>query len=159
MEEDKKNRERPSIVVNGAYYDIHDNTFLGGTQVFGESAKGKKEEDKPLNLEPASVREAINLLMKGNTKENKRWWFAPYVVLRDYRVVNNLKAFEAYINEMYNGCLPVPIDTHDLSKEIEVQCFAKPFKDWTPEKAPVTSNTYQNYTKLVETFIGLLPKM
>jgi len=156
MEEEKKQQERPRIEVHGGYYDIHDNTFLGGTNIFGEPHGKKADEDKPLNLSDESVKHAIDMLMMGNTKSNKRWWFVPYRVLKDAGKTTDLSGFEAYIKKLYANRLPLPIDIHDLSKEVEVQCFSKPFAEWNAYNAPVGGATYEKYCELIKAFKGFL---
>lgn len=124
--------------------------------VYFGADKARDAEDESLCLEPEAVKEAIDSLMQSNQKQNKRWWFVPYVVLRDNRVVADLGGFEAYVRGLYGDELPLPMDTHDLSKELEAGCFAKPFADWTPDKAPVSGTTYERYKKLVAAFLDLL---
>lgn len=123
---------------------------------FGAEETQQEEEADDICLEPANVRRSIDLLMASNAKKNKRWWFAVYVVLRDQHAVSDLGGFESYVSNLYQGVLPLPIDTHDLSKEIEVGCFTKNFKEWTPEKAPVGGMVYERYKHLVMSFIEFL---
>lgn len=153
MEEEKTQNLRPQIVVHGGYYDIHDNTFLGGTNIFGEP-KGKKADsgERKLDLSDETVKHAIGMLMMGNTKSNKRWWFVPYRVLKDEGVVADLSGFKSYVMKLFGENLPIPIDTHDLSKEMDVMCFAKPVKEWSAANAPVKGTTYETYKQLILTF-------
>lgn len=122
----------------------------------GAEESHQEEKEDEISLEPANVRKAIDLLMSSNARKNKRWWFAIYVVLRDQHAVSDLGGFEAYVSELYQGVLPVPIDTHDLSKEVEVGCFTKNFNEWTPDMAPVGGASYERYKNLVTTFIEFL---
>lgn len=151
-----EDNQRPRIEVHGGYYDIHDNTFLGGTNIFGEPNGRKVEEEPPMDFSEECVKHAIELLMLGNTKRNKRWWFIPYRVLKDEGKTTDLKAFSVYINKLFDNNLPLPIDIHDLSKEIEVMCFAKPVKEWNAFDAPVGGSTYKTYKALIRTFKGFL---
>ena len=152
-----------SIIVKKGNVSIQNYVQAGATltqnfnaPVYIGDAQPNVEDDEQLSLEPENVKRAIDLLMKDNQKQNKRWWFAPYVVLRDHRVVTNLNAFEAYLTELYQGQLPVPIDTHDLSKEVELGCFAKPFETWTPDKSPVSEAAFKRYCTLVELVLDIL---
>lgn len=157
MEEERR-RERPHIEVHGDYYDIHDNTIYGGTQIIGDRKNKKEDEDEQLDFSPESVKHAIELLMAGNSKKNKRWWFVPYRVMKDAKKTHDLSGFSVYINKLFNDKLPIPIDIHDLSKEVEVLCFAKPVAEWTPSNAPVGGATYEIYVELIKTFKGFLQK-
>lgn len=51
MEEGRN--ERPNIVVHGAYYDIHDNTYIGGSHNYGGEARGNHDEAIPMVQECA----------------------------------------------------------------------------------------------------------
>lgn len=152
---EERRNERPNIVVHGNYYDIHDNTFSGGTHYYGGSER-KQNLDDELDLSEESVRHAIDLLMRNNTRQNKRWWFAAYRVLKDADLVADLYGFEMYINKLYGNNLPLCIDIHDLAKEVEVFSFAKPYKEWDMNDAPVSGTTYKKYSELVESFTGYL---
>lgn len=156
MEEDKRQQNRPHIEVHGSYYEIHDNTFLGGTNYFGASDRQQNQDEEELDLSEESVKHAIDLLMRNNTRQNKRWWFVPYRVLKDATLVADLYGFETYINRLYGNNLPLCIDIHDLSKEVDVLSFAKPYKEWNVDDAPVGGATYKKYTELVESFTSYL---
>lgn len=153
---EERRNERPNFVVHGSYYDIHDNTFLGGTHYFGASDRRQDEDEEELDLSEESVKHAIDLLMRSNTRQNKRWWFVPYRVLKDAAQVADLYSFEQYINRLYDNNLPLCIDVHDLSKEVEVYSFAKPYKEWDMNDAPVGGATYKKYTDLVDSFTNYL---
>lgn len=152
-----------SIIVKKGNVSIQNYVQAGATltqnfhaPVYIGDAQPNVEDEPQLKLEKDNVRQAIDMLMRDNLRMNKRWWFAPYVVLRDNRIVSNLRAFESYLADLYGGQLPVPIDTHDLSKEVELGCFAKPFATWTPDKSPLGETAYKQYCRLVELMQGFL---
>lgn len=152
---EQERRERPHIEVHGNYIDIHDNTFIGGTHYFTDPQAGK--DNPPMDvLDDDCIKRAIDKLMMANTKQNKRWWFIPYRVLKDAGKVLDLGGFEAYIKRLYQNSLPVPIDTHDLSKEVDVLSFSRPSDEWTPTNAPFSGKTYETYRELIVQFKAFL---
>lgn len=152
---EQERRERPHIEVHGNYIDIHDNTFIGGTHYFTDpqAEHGKAQHAE---LSDDCIKHAIDQLMMANSKQNKRWWFIPYRVMKDAGKVVDLNGFEAYINRLYQNKLPLPIDIHDLSKEVDVLSFSKPFEEWTPTNAPFSGKTYEIYKELIVQFKAFL---
>jgi len=135
------------------------NTIInGGTfnaPVYTSPQEKKKPVEKAQNAfeDDEQIKVNIEKFMALNSKKNKRWWFAVYRVLKDNSdKCVDLNGFKCYIDRLFPEGLPVDINTHDLSKELELDCFAKPYSEWTPAKAPVQGKLYETWRELVEQF-------
>ena len=94
--------------------------------------------------------------MDGNTKCNKRWWFAVYRVLKDADCVRDLHDFEKKVKRIFNNHLPVKLDIHDLSSKVSVMSLDRTFEEWDPSDAPFSKNGFRTYQKLVQDFKNTL---
>lgn len=112
------------------------------------------EEISPVTDE--KIKNAINILMNMNSKKIKRWWFAVYRVLKDINKVADITGFEAYVNKIFDGNLPLKLDAHDLRSKMEVGTLGKPFLEWDEHDGLTDKGVFKTYSSLVTTFRSLI---
>lgn len=144
---DEQSRPRVFNMQGGHYYEhvdivVHHNHYSNSDN---EKAKQPVFDMADTELMRSILNPIVSLI------KNSRQWFPLYRILVDgnYIKKGDYADFQAKMLNIFDNQLPIPIDTHDLSK-LEVLCFAQPFNKWNKENAPVQGNTYRQYNKIGE---------